>query len=364
MKPYTDEHGGGSAFSETTPQMSFINLDTADTFFSAPSIDISGYDKIIVATSGGKDSLVCLLHLLDLGARKDQLEIWHHLADGNEGSTLMDWLFTKDYLRQIAALFDLPIYFSWLEGGFEGEMLKQNSLSRPHKIETPDGLLTLPRDVRRSKPATRLKFPQMAASLSVRWCSAALKIDVGRRALNNQARFDGKRILFVSGERREESSNRAKYNQLAIHACDRRNGRKALRVDEWRPVLHWSESEVWALLERHRVIAPVPYRIGFSRYSCQCCIFNSARTWATIARYFPDRARTIANYENQFGITISRNKSNVLEIANSALPFEVDDTEALEQALSEVYSLPIQLAKGETWVIPPGAHSKESCGSV
>ena len=94
-----------------------------------------------------------------------------------------------------------------------------------------------------------------------------MKIDVGRRALNNQDRFRGKKILFVTGERREESANRAKYNQLEAHACDRRSGRTARRVDVWRPVLHWTEELVWEVLEKHRVSAPVPYRLGWSRSS-------------------------------------------------------------------------------------------------
>ena len=139
--------------------------------------------------------------------------------------------------------------------------------SRPHHVETPEGLLVLPRDHQRASPSTRLRFPQQSPSLQTRWCSSALKIDVGRRALNNQDRFRGKKILFVTGERREESANRAKYNQLEAHACDRRSGRTARRVDVWRPVLHWTEELVWEVLEKHRVSAPVPYRLGWSRSS-------------------------------------------------------------------------------------------------
>ncbi len=77
-----------------------------------------------------------------------------------------------------------------------------------------------------------------------RWCSSALKIDVGRRALNDQERFDGKNICFITGERREESPNRSKYNQLEPHPCDRRSGKKARRVDWWKNVLHFTEERV------------------------------------------------------------------------------------------------------------------------
>lgn len=333
------------------------------TFFSAPSIDLDEYDRIVLCMSGGKDSIASLLCLIDMGVDRSKIELWHHDVDGREGSSLMDWRFMADYNRKLAAAFGLPIYFSWLEGGFEGEMLKENSFSRPHKIETPDGLMTLERDTSRANPGTRMRFPQISASLQTRWCSSALKIDVGRRALNNQPRFNGSKVLFVTGERREESSNRAKYNQLEPHACDRRKGRKARHVDCWKPVLHWSEDMVWDVLARHGVIAPVPYRLGWSRSSCMTCIYNSPRIWATIAHHFPDRAETIARYEDQFGTTISRGRTNVLELSKGIKPIEIDDLEALEQAVNLEYTLPVLMEQGD-WKLPLGAYGREGCGAA
>jgi tRNA(Ile)-lysidine synthase TilS/MesJ len=60
-------------------------------------MDLASYDVIIVAFSGGKDSAACVLHLLDLGVPKHKIELWHHLVDGREGSTLMDWPCTEAY---------------------------------------------------------------------------------------------------------------------------------------------------------------------------------------------------------------------------------------------------------------------------
>src|SRR3546814_3829244 len=105
--------------------------------------------------AGGNDSIASLLHLVGGGADLRRVELWHHDVDGREGSTLMDWPFMADYNRKLAGAFGLPIYFSWLEGGFEGEMLKSNSYSRPHHIETPAGLITLERDTRRAKQIGR-----------------------------------------------------------------------------------------------------------------------------------------------------------------------------------------------------------------
>jgi len=364
MNKAFDKYDDTVAIPSLQQQLSFSSIEDGDSYFSAPSIDMDAYDKYIVCISQGKDSIACLLHLFDIGVDRSKIELWHHDVDGNEGSTLMDWRFMRDYARKFAKYMNLPLYFSWLEGGFEGEMLKQESYSKPHKIETPDGLMVLERDKRRSKPGTRLRFPQQSASLQTRWCSSSLKIDIGRRALNNQTRFDNSRVLFITGERREESSNRAKYNQLEAHACDRRAGRKARHVDAWRPVLHWGEDRVWHIIEKYGVVPPVPYRLGWSRSSCACCIYNSASIWATIAEYFPDRAREIADYEMRFGTTISRKKLNVLELAQQSRPLRIDDVAALEQALNDDYQLPIVVPDGETWVTPAGAYGKEGCGAV
>ncbi|MFL9611103.1 phosphoadenosine phosphosulfate reductase family protein [Methylobacillus sp. Pita2] len=310
--------------------------------------------------SGGKDSIASLLHLLDLGVDRSRIELWHHDVDGREGSTLMDWPFMADYNRKLAAAFNLPLYFSWLEGGFEGEMLKENAYGRPHIVETPIGTLVLERDTSRASPATRLKFPQVSASLQTRWCSSALKIDVGRRALNNQERFDGKKTLFITGERREESSNRARYNQLERHACDRRDGRKARHVDAWRPVLHWEEARVWDALKRHQVIAPLPYVLGWGRSSCMKCIFNDDTIWATIQHYFPGNLAAIAAYEERFGTTINRKRIPIMDVARQAKPMEIHNQEALIQAMQHEYTLPV-IGAGE-WQLPAGAFNKSGCG--
>lgn len=333
------------------------------TYFDAPRIDLSAYDRIIVCLSG-KDSLACLLALIEQGADMSRVEAWHHLVDGGEGSTLFDWAFMDDYMVKLAAAFNLPLYFSWLKGGLEAEMLKENGYSQPHIINTPSGVVTLERDTTRNPPATRRRFPQQSASLATRWCSSAAKIDVGRRAITNQDRFLHSKTLFVTGERRAESSGRSKYNQLEPHAVDRRSGRLGRHVDHWRPVLAYSEAEVWALIEKFRVEPPVPYKLGWSRSSCLGCIYNSPAVWATIRKHFPHRIRPIAAYEDEFNTTISRQRINVLDLSATANAFKIDDMQALAQADQREYMLPIFTPEGQSWKLPLGAFGSEGCGSV
>ncbi|EGQ8541916.1 phosphoadenosine phosphosulfate reductase family protein [Vibrio parahaemolyticus] len=334
-------------------------------YFNAPDIELD-YDIAVVCMSGGKDSLAALKYLLDRGFPASRIELWHHLVDGQETvESFMDWPFIDDYCVKLADALNMPLYFSWLKHGFKGEMLKNNSRSHSHMVGTPNGVVELTRDA--AKEATRRKFPQQAASLQTRWCSSALKIDVGRRAVTCQERFIDKKVLFVTGERREESSNRAKYNQLEPHSTDTvRKSAKPLKprhVDAWRPVLHLSEEEVWQMLCDWRINPPVPYRLGWGRSSCQTCIFNGDRIWATIAHYWPERALAISQYEEEFGMAISRNGKTVIERAAMAEPLEIADVLALRQSICKDYDLPIFVPDKQPWILPAGAYSGLSAGA-
>src|SRR5690606_35884291 len=118
--------------------------------------------------------------------------------------------------------------------------------------------------------------------LSVRWCSAYLKIDICATAIRNQERFNSLRICVISGERGEESTARAKYATLEPDRADLRNGKSFTRyVDRIRPIRDWTEFEVWEIIKRYRVRVHPCYYLGFSRCSCKFCIFGNANQFAT-----------------------------------------------------------------------------------
>ncbi|MFI4926375.1 MAG: hypothetical protein ACHP7E_01645, partial [Burkholderiales bacterium] len=63
----------------------------------------------------------CLLRLLELGVPRSRIECQHHLVDGREGSTLMDWPVTESYCTALCQALGVPLTFSWREGGIERE---------------------------------------------------------------------------------------------------------------------------------------------------------------------------------------------------------------------------------------------------
>ena len=218
------------------------------------SFDLHSYDKYIVSFSGGKDSTALLLHLLDNGVPNDRIELWHQEIDGR-GRNLFDWEVTPDYCRKLGEAFGIPVYYQWKTGGFEREMLRNNELTAPICFELPNGEIQQTGGVR-GKSSTRLRYPQPSPDLKVRWCSAYLKIDVCSSALINQERFRNIRTLVLSGERGEESKQRAKYAILEPDKADLRNGKKFFRhIDRYRPVRDWKESQIWNIKKKYRVRA-------------------------------------------------------------------------------------------------------------
>lgn len=95
-------------------------------------LPLGEYDKVIVAFSGGKDSLAVALRLLDLGVDPARMELWHHRVDGGPGDALpwglkWDWSVTDAYVEAVAEALDIPLFYSWRVGGISGEMAKQEA---------------------------------------------------------------------------------------------------------------------------------------------------------------------------------------------------------------------------------------------
>ena len=321
-------------------------------------LPLDEYDHIIVSYSGGKDSLASLLDIIEKGADRSKLEIWHQDIDGGEDDDkLMDWPVTRAYVKATGEALGIPVRFQYREGGFQGEMLRKDSPTNDVAFEDGNGKL-VKLETKRAKNGTRMMFPQVSADLSVRWCSAYLKIDVAARAITNDPRFKGKKILMLTGERRQESTARSKYAEIEKH----RTNTKSRRVDQWRNVIDWTEEEVWAIIERHRVRPHPAYTLGWGRVSCMACIFGDRNQWASVKKIAPDRFEKIANYEEQFGKTIKRGES-VREQADQGQEF-ISDKPARSrlQAMGAIDFTADQffLPDVEEWVMPSGAFQR--CG--
>lgn len=326
----------------------------------APDFDLHSYDKYIVSFSGGKDSTATFLYLLDNGIPKSKIELWHQCIDGRE-QTFFDWEITTDYCRKFAKAFGVKIYFQWKEGGFKRELFRENSLTAPNCFEKTDGTIGRVGGVS-GKKATRRKFPQQSPDLSVRWCSSYLKIDVCSAAIRNQERFKGIRTLVLSGERGEESPQRAKYSIFEPDRADLRNGKTYQRhVDRLRPIRDWKEAEVWAIIEKYRVRTHPCYYMGWGRCSCKFCIFGNKNQFASAARISPLQINELSNLEREFGCTINR-KCDLQSLINVGEVYSSISEELATLATGYNYNQPIIIPECDPWILPAGAFG-ENCGA-
>ena len=129
----------------------------------------------------------------------------------------MDWPVTEDYCKAVARAIGVQITFSYREGGFLREMLREESATAG--VWVPDDESGMRILASNGPLGTRRKFPQVTANLSQRWCSSSLKIDVFARYVCNSPKFLNARTLVVTGERAEESTARARYRVFEPHRC-------------------------------------------------------------------------------------------------------------------------------------------------
>jgi len=329
----------------------------------SPVANYLNYDKIIVFFSGGKDSVACVLELLDSGVSPDKIELHHHSIDGREGELFMDWACTESYCKAFADALGLKIFFSWKQGGFEAELLRNEVSTNAISFEDENKNIITSGGTSTSI-GTRLKFPAPVASLQTRWCSAYLKVDVGDRLLRKQLRFaNGRSYLVITGERAEESVARSKYKTFEQHRVGNQNkqSRRLTRnIDHFRSVHTFKEDRVWDMLKSYGINPHPAYHVGFGRTSCMTCIFGSPSQWATIREYAPDRFKKVLNYEKQFNHTINMDgKSLISTLADNGKVYDVEDG-YFEIANSKEYNEPIVI---NNWQYPSGAFG-ENCGAI
>ena len=349
-------------------------------------LPLKQYDHIVVSFSGGKDSVACALLLLELGIPAERIELWHQAVDGEPGvaERFWDWPCTESYCEAFAKAFGFKLLYQWKEGGYLGEIYRKNQPTAPSSFQLLDGST---KTVGGTGPlGTRYTFPAMEADLSKRWCSAYVKIDVAKKVFTNDPRFASAKTLMITGERRQESANRAKYEDAVEYMDPTRSGRV---VHQWRAVLSWFEQDVWEIMEKFRTRPHPAYYLGWSRVSCLPCIFGDPNQWASVRDITPDVFARMAKMEVEFGRAAETMPEHIMSKESQRARFAkrgadtqpkkfagnlrkgetltqaadkgtsyVSDVpqDRLRSAMSEHYDLDVRLGRGEVWETPAGAY--------
>lgn len=338
------------------------------------------YDLVIVLISGGKDSIACYYKLLELGVPKSKIEFWHHDIDGGHPSRTMDWRCTANYIRSFAEAEQIPLRVSWRKNGFFGELYRIGASELIEYVDPETGeIYQCPpskkyMECQKLKVAAisemenklaefgyRMKFPMKSGDLSRRWCSAYLKImvaDIVLRNMNSVAanltktRMDIK-LLIVSGERRGESVGRSKYNEIEIHRTNAVS-KHHRTVHQWRPVIDYSEKDIWEVLKRHKVNPHPCYRAGWNRCSCAMCIFSTPQLFAGIRELYPKEYALLCQDEKVLGFTLDNHCDLETYIGSADSCVYHGDKEAIQSLLTGEFPVESVYVK-DKWKYPVGA---------
>lgn len=380
-------------------------------------LPLEEYDLIAILLSGGKDSIACYYKLLELGVPKEKMEFWHHDIDGGHPDRRMDWRCTQNYVKAFSEAENIPLRLSWRVNGFFGELyrigasepvewmepdtgeIKQCRLSQNYlkckklKEQSADEMEELLKQY-----GYRMKFPAKTGDLSRRWCSAYLKIMVADSVMSNLSslgkleELGGKRhkfpakgsthqgrwcsgnlkaavqdsvtsnldktkndvkVLVISGERRGESKGRSKYNEMEIHRTNAE--KKAHRiVHQWRPVIDYSERDVWEVLKRHKVNPHPCYRAGWNRCSCAACIFSTPTLFAGFKELYPEEFELLKQDEQVLGFTLDNKCDLETFIGDAKSCVYWGDREAIHSLVTGKFTVADMYVKGD-WLYPAGA---------
>ena len=380
-------------------------------------LPLEEYDLIVILLSGGKDSIACYYKLLELGVPKEKMEFWHHDIDGGHPSRRMDWRCTQNYVKSFAESEGVPLRVSWRVNGFFGELYRIGASEPIEWIEPDTGEImqcrlsqnyikcqeikqqaTEEMEQQLKELGHRMKFPAKTGDLSRRWCSAYLKIMVADTVMSNMDRLGeleaigGKRhkfpakgsthqgrwcsgnlkaavqdsvtsnlkktkenvkILIVSGERRGESKGRSKYTEMEIHRTNAE--KKAHRtVHQWRPVIDYSEKDVWEVLKRHNVNPHPCYRAGWNRCSCAMCIFSTPKLFAGIKELYPEEFELLKQDERILGFTLDNKCDLETFISGTKSCLYHGDEDAIHSLVTGEFTTD-DVYVNDSWMYPAGA---------
>lgn len=380
-------------------------------------LPLEEYNLVAILLSGGKDSIACYYKLLELGVPKEKMEFWHHDIDGGHPVRRMDWRCTQNYVKAFAEAEQVPLRLSWRVNGFFGELYRIGASEPVEWMEPDTGEIKRCRlsqnyircqelkekavgqmEEELKRYGFRMKFPAKTGDLSRRWCSAYLKIMVAGSVIANldslgeleelggkRHKFPAKggthqgrwcsgnlkaavqdsvtsnleetrkdtKILVVSGERRGESKGRSKYNEMEIHRTNAE--KKAHRiVHQWRPVIDYSEKDVWEVLKRHKVNPHPCYRAGWNRCSCAACIFSTPKLFAGFKELYPEEFELLKQDEEILGFTLDNKCDLETFIAGAASCVYWGDKAAIHSLVSGQFTVSDVYVKGD-WLYPAGA---------
>lgn len=247
--------------------------------FASGVLDLRQFDKILIAVSGGKDSHAMLWLVRDLADRQGvpREKLLAMYAD-----TGMEWHNAPAHVEALCKAAGVRLETVYPARTLIERMKWQGQRFIERGIIRKDG-----------KPNS-VMFP----SPHCRYCTSKQK----QEPMDKLARRYSGKLLKVTGERWAESKARSTYAEFVSVA--RLNSRER-QVFGWRPMLAFSEADIWAMVRDTGVPRHVCYEMGCNRLGCAGCIFSRDHELRIEMRENPAIFEALDRLEAESGYTMS-----------------------------------------------------------
>lgn len=229
-------------------------------------MDLNQYDKIIINSSAGKDSLAMLHHIAmmadDQDVDRSKLVVVH--ADLGRA----EWQGTRELAEEQANLYGLEF----------------RAVSRSQDL------------------LDQIEARGMWPSNKARYCTSDHKRDQIAKVFTQLAKEANLcrpiKILNAMGIRAQESPARAKKVEFESNKRATGKGQRKI-VDNWLPILEWTEDQVWATIKDNDLPSHPAYDLGMPRLSCVFCVFAPKAALVIAGKANPDLLDTYVEIEER-----------------------------------------------------------------
>lgn len=260
---------------------------------------LHSYDKIIINSSAGKDSLAMLHYLVTVAEeqnypRKNMIVVHADLGKA-------EWKGTKELAEKQASLYGLEF-----------------------------------RVVSRSQDLLdQIRQRGMWPSSTTRYCTSDHKRDQISKVLTTiKKEWNGTgaiKILNCMGLRAQESSARAKKLEFEINTRATGKGKTKI-VYNWLPILDWSEAKVWKTIKDNNLPYHPAYDYGMTRLSCVFCVFAPKSALIIAGKHNPELLEEYCQIEKD----INHDFKNGFKIAQ--VKEAIENPEILKSAQAELFN--------------------------
>jgi 3'-phosphoadenosine 5'-phosphosulfate sulfotransferase (PAPS reductase)/FAD synthetase len=240
--------------------------------------DLTQYDRIVINSSGGKDSQAMTDYVCGLAREQGSMDrvVMVHADLGR-----VEWKGTRELAEAHANHYGIKFVVVRREKGDLLQQVRERGMWPDNKNRYCTS------DQKRDQVA---KFHTKAV--------ADLKLDRPAKILN------------CMGFRADESPARAKK---PVYALDTRGSNGKRQIFNWLPIHHWSVKMVWDTIKASGVKHHPAYDLGMPRLSCCFCIFAPKAALMIAGKHNPELLAEYVQTEQAIGHTF-RNGFKIAEV--------------------------------------------------